>query len=145
MIREGSPKRQFWHWHFVIFAVLDVSLAVNLCINCSFLHLFHTNDDPILYCFPQQPDIAQKMQHLYTPSVFNAPVGGDNIKISQRCLVLEKPEWCSYHMLKKIWWHVKPLWYDTGTWQTDGQNSYTVLILSISIAALTHAKNDYTH
>ena len=24
---------------FVIFAVLDVSLAVNLCINCSFLHL----------------------------------------------------------------------------------------------------------
>jgi len=37
------------HWHlgdvlmgnhlFVIFAVLDVSLAVNLCINCSFLHL----------------------------------------------------------------------------------------------------------
>jgi len=24
----------------VIFAVLDVSLAVNLCINCSFLHLF---------------------------------------------------------------------------------------------------------
>ena len=27
---------------FVIFAVLDVSLAVNLCINCSFfLHLFY--------------------------------------------------------------------------------------------------------
>jgi len=25
---------------FVIFAVLDVSLDVNLCINCSFLHLF---------------------------------------------------------------------------------------------------------
>jgi len=25
---------------FVIFAVLDVSLAVNLCINCSFLHLY---------------------------------------------------------------------------------------------------------
>jgi len=25
---------------FVIFAVLDVSLAINLCINCSFLHLF---------------------------------------------------------------------------------------------------------
>jgi len=24
----------------VIFAVLDVSLAVNLCINCSFLHLY---------------------------------------------------------------------------------------------------------
>jgi len=24
----------------VIFAVLDVSLAVNVCINCSFLHLF---------------------------------------------------------------------------------------------------------
>jgi len=41
----------FWHlgdvlvtwndtfYHFVIFAVLDVSLAVNLCINCIFLHL----------------------------------------------------------------------------------------------------------
>jgi len=26
--------------YFVIFAVLDVSLAVNLCINCSFLHLY---------------------------------------------------------------------------------------------------------
>ena len=25
---------------FMIFAVLDVSLAVNLCINCSFLHLY---------------------------------------------------------------------------------------------------------
>jgi len=25
---------------FVIFAVLDVSLDVNLCINCSFLHLY---------------------------------------------------------------------------------------------------------
>jgi len=25
----------------VIFAVLDVSLDVNLCINCSFLHLFN--------------------------------------------------------------------------------------------------------
>jgi len=25
---------------FVIFAVLYVSLAVNLCINCSFLHLY---------------------------------------------------------------------------------------------------------
>jgi len=24
----------------MIFAVLDVSLAVNLCINCSFLHLY---------------------------------------------------------------------------------------------------------
>ena len=30
----------WWGNHlFVIFAVLDVSLAVNLCINCSFLHL----------------------------------------------------------------------------------------------------------
>ena len=38
-----SPKCQFAaeQYHlFVIFAVLDVSLAVNLCINCSFLHLF---------------------------------------------------------------------------------------------------------
>ena len=26
---------------FVFFAVLDVSLAVNLCINCSFLHLLY--------------------------------------------------------------------------------------------------------
>jgi len=25
---------------FVIFAVLDMSLAVNLCINCIFLHLY---------------------------------------------------------------------------------------------------------
>ena len=32
----------WWGNHlFVIFAVLDVSLAVNLCINCSFLHLYH--------------------------------------------------------------------------------------------------------
>ena len=31
----------WWGNHlFVIFAVLDVSLAVNLCINCSFLHLY---------------------------------------------------------------------------------------------------------
>jgi len=22
-------------------------------------------------------------------------------------------------MLKKIWWHVKPFWYNTGMWQTD--------------------------
>jgi len=29
---------------FVIFAVLDVSLAVNLCINCSFLHLLIDNN-----------------------------------------------------------------------------------------------------
>ena len=28
---------------FVIFAVLDVSCAVNLCINHSFLHLLHIN------------------------------------------------------------------------------------------------------
>ena len=39
-----SPKCQYaaeYKYHlFVIFAVLDVSLAVNLCINCSFLHLY---------------------------------------------------------------------------------------------------------
>ena len=38
-----SPKCQcaaeLYHL-FVIFVVLDVSLAVNLCINCSFLHLY---------------------------------------------------------------------------------------------------------
>ena len=48
------------HWHlgdvlvgnitfFVIFAVLDVSLAINLCINCSFLHLFHMYSDKLTY------------------------------------------------------------------------------------------------
>jgi len=30
---------------FVIFAVLDVSLAVNLCINCSFFTFINDNDD----------------------------------------------------------------------------------------------------
>ena len=38
-----SPKFQCAaeEYHlFVIFAVLDVSLAVNLCISCSFLHLY---------------------------------------------------------------------------------------------------------
>ena len=29
---------------FVIFAVLDVSLAVNLCINCSFFYIFTHTD-----------------------------------------------------------------------------------------------------
>ena len=33
---------------FVIFAVLDVSLDVNLCINCSFLHLYLLYNPPLL-------------------------------------------------------------------------------------------------
>ena len=31
---------------FVIFAILDVSLAVNLCINRGFLHLYHIMFNP---------------------------------------------------------------------------------------------------
>ena len=31
----------------MIFAVLDVLLAINLCINCSFLHLLHIRLNPI--------------------------------------------------------------------------------------------------
>ena len=34
---------------FVIFAVLDVSLDVNLCINCSFLHLYNNNNNTYFY------------------------------------------------------------------------------------------------
>ena len=33
----------------MIFAVLDVSLDVNLCINCSFLHLYPYNNADELY------------------------------------------------------------------------------------------------
>jgi len=36
---------------FVIFAVLDVSLAVNWCINCSyFLHIFLHNVEGVAHC-----------------------------------------------------------------------------------------------
>jgi len=37
------------------------------------------------------------------------------------CLVLGKLKSWGYHMLKKVWWCIKPFWYNTGTWQTDGQ------------------------
>ena len=34
-------EHPWWEYHlFVIFAVLDVSLAVNLCINCSFFYIY---------------------------------------------------------------------------------------------------------
>ena len=51
----------WWGNHlFVIFAVLDVSLAVNLCINCSFLHLLQKRTPLASHNFTisQGPDLA---------------------------------------------------------------------------------------
>ena len=47
----------WWGNHlFVIFAVLDVSLAVNMCINCSFfLHFITLNNDPRITVHRIQP------------------------------------------------------------------------------------------
>jgi len=61
-----------------------------------------------LSCIVYHIHMDWKSQNLYTP----CPIG-----ILQRCLVLEKLEWFSYHMPKKVCWYVKLLRYNTGTWQ----------------------------
>ena len=35
--------------------------------------------------------------------------------------VLGKLERFGYSMLKKLWWYVKPFWFNTRMWQTDGR------------------------
>ena len=64
-------------------------------------------------------------------SVFKDPVGVP-VQLSQSCFVLDKVyrQWLRYHVLKKIWWYLKPFkcnmrkddgWMGT---QMDGQNCY---------------------
>jgi len=53
---------------FVIFAVLDVSLAVNLCINCSFLHLLKLTAALVQVCIKKTCD----SRRISDPSLLDA-------------------------------------------------------------------------
>ena len=48
-------------------------------------------------------DIGRKPRNLYTTPVFNGPVPGDPVGISQRCLIQEKIESLVYYMLKRVY------------------------------------------
>jgi len=48
--------------------------------------------------------IVRKLWNFYTLPVFSAPAWGDPIGISLWCLMLMKPEWLGYCMVKKLWY-----------------------------------------
>jgi len=52
-----------------------------------------------------------------------------------------KQEWLGYHMLKKVWSHVESFWYNTGTWQTDGQTEFLCQYRVSAAIVLLHNKN----
>jgi len=60
---------------------------------------------------------VRKSRNIYIPPVWNAPVAGDFVGISQihcKTRMIGPP-----HMLKKLWWYAKPFRQNTETWQTD--------------------------
>ena len=89
-----------------------------------------------------EPDICRKSRNLYTPPVFSAIVGGETVGISERCFSVGKSRMMDYHMLKTVWWYVKPSRYNTEVWQTDGRTDWwldriSILIPRVDIAVLT--------
>jgi len=55
--------------------------------------------------------LDRKSRNLYTPSVFNAPVGVP-VRISESSLVPRKLEWLGY--LKEVWWYI--VWLKMHLW-----------------------------
>ena len=112
------------HWHlgdvlvsnspfFVIFAVLDVSLAVNLCINCSFFYIYLT-----ITVSEIERDIGRKSSFFHTPCIRRPRYGGSRLNIATP-FGTEKLEWCGYPMVKKFRRYLYSFWRNSRTWQTD--------------------------
>jgi len=68
--------------------------------------------------------------------------GSDPVRILQRCLVVGNLERQGYHMLKKVWWYVKPFQCKTGVWQMD---RIAVSISCVCIPVLTHDKQELSY
>jgi len=60
--------------------------------------------------------------------------------ISWRCLMLIKPEWLGYRVVKKLWQYVKPFSLNTRTWRTDGRTD-RIPISTSHVSMLTHDIN----
>ena len=69
---------------------------VTMALSCIISHI-------VRYC-------SKIRKFIYT-ALSSTPVGGNLVGISQRCLVLEKLQWSSYHTVKKVLRYVKQFWY----------------------------------
>jgi len=88
-----------------------------------------------------QPLIGRKSRNFYTPSVFSAPAGGDQVGILWKCLMLVKLEWLGYRMVKNYddmlsRFHMIP----ERNGRTDGQTDRFAISIS-RVSMLTRDKN----
>ena len=79
----------------MIFAVLDVSLAVNLCINCSFFYIYSGNndddDDMLTYLTTTKAAAAtDRSEGWMKTTVWSWPVASAAGKMPEICLFLRR-------------------------------------------------------